>query len=555
MKNKILYLFVSLTLLLSMPSCLYEDLGNYDYNEINEVIVKGIETEKYITKVAFIDTYDIEPEVQFTKTKNEDNYEYKWEAVKKGASSSENILYELGTEKNLISRVELPSGEYIAYYYIKDKSTNTVWSTKFYLMITTDLDEKGWLVLCDVGGLPRLDMISPRVSGTFTLEGWRVNRNIVQNMDVLGKPRKLIVASDFHEDHNLLYVVGDNGTYRLKNKTYHMGDSTDLRLQYGSFPDKIVIGGMTQTITNDKSANMTRIAVDDKGNFQLMNYVESGSLFMFNQNLNPTYTPTNGEERYFVAAPWCGIRLIFFPIGAMANTGEQGGGTNHNIIVYDQTYKRFMRIANASNKPEVMSFTNDGALWNGAKTGLRMIYGENISVSGNQFRQMFLTLLTDEKDVWLYAIAPLKNGGNQQMYFKKLAPGTDLLGATSYAFSSQRERMYFSKGSSVYVIDYSGQGDGTAQEILTFPNEEVVKLCFWIRLTNVLPAQQPWNQSGDWLTIGSNQSGVDDEECGILRSYELPSLMGGTHVLKVEKKELGKVVDIAFKEIMPTKVN
>lgn len=560
MKNKILYLFVSLVLLLSMPSCLYEDLGNYDYKNINEVIVKGIETDKYITRMASIDNYDLVPEVEFTTNKSEDNYSYKWEALKKNATSSENAVFELGTEKNLTSRVDLAAGEYICYYYITDKTTNIVWSTKFYLAITSEIDEKGWLVLCDVDGVGRLDIVSPLVSGDFQLNGWRVNRNIVQNMDVMGKPRKLVVASDFHQDHSLLYVAGDNGTYRLKNKTYHMGDSTDMRLEFGSYPEKVILTGMAQTITNSKGDNMVRIAVDDKGDFKLMNYVQGGALYMFNQNINPTYTPDNGEERYFVAAPWCGVRLIFFPMGGMANTGENGNGgnndnNNHNLIVYDQTYKRFLRIANTSNKPEVMSFVNDGALWNGAKTGLRMIYGENISVSGNQFRQMFLTLLTDEKDVWLYAVAPLKNGENKQMYFMKLSPGADLLGATSYAFSSQRERMYFSKGSSVYVIDYSAQGDGVAQPILDFPGEEVVKLCFWLRLTNVLPAQQPWNQSTDWLTIGSNRIGVDAGECGVLRSYELPSLMGGTHVEKVKESDLGKIVDIAFKEIMPTKFN
>lgn len=554
MKNKILYLFISFTLLLSMPSCLYEDLGNYDYKEINEVVVTGIETGKYITKIAFIDTYDLKPEISFTSNKDASNYTYKWEALKKGTLTGEKKKFDLGEEKELTSIVELPSGEYVCYFYVTDKSTGIVWETKFYMMVSSNLD-KGWAVLCDVNGVGRLDMVSPITKGDFTLGGWVVARNTVPDMEVMGKPRKLFIASDFHTDHSLFYATGDQGTYRIKNKSFNMGDSTDLRLEYGSFPDKVLLAGMAQTITNDKGANWVRIAVDTEGNFKLKHYDVSGSIYMMDQNLNPTYTPTNGEQRYFTAAPWCGVRLIFYPMGSMANTGEPGGGQNHNLIVYDQTYKRFLRIANTANKPEVMSFTNDGALWEGAKTGLRMIYGENISISGNQFRQMFLTLLTDETDVWLYAVAPLKNGGNQQMYFKKLAPGHDLLNATSYAFSSARERMYFSKGSSVYAIDYSSQGDGTAQEILNYPGEEVVKLCFWLRLTNVIPLQQPWNASTDWLTVGSNKIGADDEHSGTLRSYELPSLMGGTHTKKVEEDDLGKIVDIAFKEIMATKIN
>ena len=49
------------------------------------------------------------------------------------------------------------------------------------------------------------------------------------------------------------------------------------------------------------------------------------------------------------------------------------------------------------------------------------------------------------------------------------------------------------------------------------------------------------------LVIGTHAQGAAENECGIMRLYDVPNLMGDL-VQKKEFKKLGKIVDIVYKE-------
>jgi hypothetical protein len=49
------------------------------------------------------------------------------------------------------------------------------------------------------------------------------------------------------------------------------------------------------------------------------------------------------------------------------------------------------------------------------------------------------------------------------------------------------------------------------------------------------------------LLIGTRERRVPENECGIMRLYDVPNLMGDL-VKKKEYKKLGKIVDIVYKE-------
>lgn len=73
-------------LLLLLPSCLYKDLGNYDYDMIPEVVIEGIVTTKdggYGNKTIFKDVLTIKPIIKFGK-EDISSFECKW--YKRGAT-------------------------------------------------------------------------------------------------------------------------------------------------------------------------------------------------------------------------------------------------------------------------------------------------------------------------------------------------------------------------------------------------------------------------------------------------------------------------------------
>ena len=124
-------------------SC-YKDLGNYDYHEINEVLIAdaGFADTTYELR-SFIDTLRISPQVENTIIQNIDNYEFRWVAV--GDRFKLGGTWEIGTQKDLVYPLNLPEQDYTLFFHIKDKTTEVVTTRSVKLTLTT-MFSKGWLL-------------------------------------------------------------------------------------------------------------------------------------------------------------------------------------------------------------------------------------------------------------------------------------------------------------------------------------------------------------------------------------------------------------------------
>ena len=61
-------------------------------------------------------------------------------------------------------------------------------------------------------------------------------------------------------------------------------------------------------------------------------------------------------------------------------------------------------------------------------------------------------------------------------------------------------------------------------------------------------AYEDWERARNYqLLIGTRERRVPENECGIMRLYDVPNLMGDL-IKKKEYKKLGKIVDIVYKE-------
>lgn len=119
--KKYLSLFGLLGMISAFSSC-YDDLGNYDYKEINELDVAGIESS-YECDVD--DSLHIVPLLKGTQYSDTSRFTYKWEA-------NRSIIAET---QELHLKVNLATGEKKCRYIVKDKKTGIEYYTPFHLAV------------------------------------------------------------------------------------------------------------------------------------------------------------------------------------------------------------------------------------------------------------------------------------------------------------------------------------------------------------------------------------------------------------------------------------
>lgn len=123
-----------------LASC-YEDEGNYDYRDINEVGVKDVPEMREIDQ---FETLDITPDLEGTiYGDDESNYEYEWSLNKKVIS----------TERNLSYVVTNPTGSYTLRYSVIDKNNQTKAFATTKLIVNSATSSDGILVVSNRHGV------------------------------------------------------------------------------------------------------------------------------------------------------------------------------------------------------------------------------------------------------------------------------------------------------------------------------------------------------------------------------------------------------------------
>ena len=159
MKTKIYcikILFLLAVIVGTVSSC-SEDLGNYDYKDIPEVEIEGIDAS--ITALAFREL-SIPVELKGLQA-DEDRYEYEWMAIKQFEPEGEDEPREevIGTTKDLNEVIVLDPGAYKLVYTVRDKELGVFYQAQTDMSVITTTSE-GWVVLSSENGDVRLDMVS-----------------------------------------------------------------------------------------------------------------------------------------------------------------------------------------------------------------------------------------------------------------------------------------------------------------------------------------------------------------------------------------------------------
>ena len=128
-----------------------QDKGNYDYVELIEPKVSGIQDMNVLTFAQL----RIDPVVEGGEFP-ESEYSFQWKVLDNVELTD---LVVIGEERILDYEVTLAPGSYTLFLTITELATGLYWQFESQLTVSSSMSE-GWMVLCSDQGRARLDFVS-----------------------------------------------------------------------------------------------------------------------------------------------------------------------------------------------------------------------------------------------------------------------------------------------------------------------------------------------------------------------------------------------------------
>lgn len=494
----------ALTLTLFTIFSCSEEQSDYDYIDINEISFGGIEKE-YSGLLG--QPFEIKPTLHLSKDNIADTitYEYEWIAMKQGAVAEEDRQKNLGNTKNLqLEALTIPPATYDVFYRVTDMKTNVQWSTSFVLHVESSIYQ-GWLVLSDVNGSARLDMIS-KVAGEDLLL-YDVLESSGSSLKLEGAPIN-VYCYNYDSSFYGIYVTAElTGTTKIHPETFDW--EQQYNLSYEMF---------SKVETNFAADFIQRIAVKES-----LMYKDENFYYYFNFNSSSIRygVPINiveGDTHTFRAAPFAAPGTFL--------------GTN---LLYDMDNKRFVRHSTGSQHCNILP---EGTLFD-FNTGKDLLYmvANNHDWSGAKI----YAILHDPSDNKLFLARMKTNGGAiTQEYYQEIPSSIamDMAQADHFAVNPQFGYIFYNVGSRIYQYDL---GLKQTKLMLDKGTDKITVLKFQ-DMSNIYT--EPNATYRNQLTVASYNEGSAN---GTLELYTVPPV-NGELILTTSYDGFGDIVSIAYRE-------
>ncbi|MDR3219736.1 MAG: hypothetical protein LBU22_12320 [Dysgonamonadaceae bacterium] len=361
-----------LLLLIAFTSCL-EDTGNYDYLEINEVSISGINDEDTPYYTTLGDSLKIAPTLAFSLGEESEVFKYEWHLMKITTTPPRQSIGVLSDQRNLaitVGGLINAEGTYQLMYCITNLNTSVRYDHLFTLVVQ-DRMQVGYIMLCEKesdsfdidlislfrdtlthyhNALDIYDSELPR-TGRKPIDLVCYGDNISPSVTAGGKKYAIWVLTDKSTDRvraeNLEYQPGFNLSNRLTvlDNKYRPADGNLVA-------DRIFSIALHST-TSGKDYLFTG------GNYFFYNWAVMGWFYSF-----PVNTMSVSEAPYKVAP------YVFM--------------TSNGAVFFDETHNRFeAHIAGtneiASNSATLLRTTRltSGAYFDWQDPDYRLLYMDN----------------------------------------------------------------------------------------------------------------------------------------------------------------------------------
>ncbi len=505
-------------------SC-YDDEGNYDYRDINEVKISGF-PESEVIKFKDADTLKIEPLVEGTLAGNgEADYEYTWTAVLQKGIGEDTKAVEIGKEKNLNYFVELPIGKYFIYLNVLDRATNVTWRQKFDLNVSI-ATSTGWIVLCDEAGNTRLDMISQ------VGEEEKYLRDLLREYAMPNKkgPEKILYTLNYDgsgSPYVRIILITATGACYLDPDALTWEEAFDLKYEMGMVPQNFrptYVASINPR--SDGNARNILLTTDE-----VYSRRSSSSYFY---ELPRNYV--DGET--FKAAP--------FVITGGADYFYQW---NPPVILYDTDHKQFVQLNTAWDGTSCWVPVVNKPVFEMA-TGKDFVYASNTKQNTTS---SFVLLRDAAQKLWLHGLGNLEDNSFTQLdnyYYQLDAPRIEQ--ARLFAVHTYFYFLFYVVDNQIWQFDMvnkiSRQVVPLDQEgrPMNFSGEEITFIKFNPLQCGPYNHPEEYGQIEYRLIVGSDKGGEDG---GIIRMFNIQDRMTNDVTLYKEYTGFAKPVDIVFREV------
>jgi hypothetical protein len=436
MKYKIIVTVLSVIALIT--GCKNEDLGNYDYKEITEMEIEGIEDTYQV--MVNIGVLNIDPKITLSDGGDPDDsaYEYLWISNKLLGRTDT-----IGRERVLNWKAEIPVDSYDLRLRIINKRTGMLWKYQTKYNVVTYHNRGFFLIGENAQGKVQVQMLA-MLTGQDT----------VLYDDLLadsGLPELTGPKDIFHTGNSggtntrRIWVITESGSYWIDR--YSLKTSPDNTLNNFMLtprtPALNILNLAPRIKQMDGGIGVTgqRFFIAGDGNMYA-NYISIyGAIYEF-----PVNCLANDLNTYLPMSSY-----MFYALNSV-----------NAIIWYDTRNERFMSYTSSLNRnsTELADNPADPFPWNQGTTGRTLIYGENTrdieggSGDGNSFAIMHSDT---ENATYIYKFyaksTPLKRY-NYTVSAAARAAGFDH--AKFYAFSSKRPLVFFvAADNQFYCYDYN----------------------------------------------------------------------------------------------------
>ncbi|WP_143307661.1 PKD-like family lipoprotein [Chitinophaga vietnamensis] len=542
-KNILLLASGSASLLFS--SC-YKDLGNYAYKDVNKVVIDTFPSSIFVYQ---FDTLRLTPKISATLDSSILNdtarFAYQWTIGGNGSSYVKGTI--LSYDRNLNARVTNAVGSYGLYFEMTDKKTGQVFTRYTSQLVIGSSTYEGWMVLCDVDGNTRLDMVN------FVNGNTRFTRDILSLSPDLPKPlkgpryiayyatgRPNAAPPPYHNpavslvDREWIYLCTDKGSWKLRNDYLYTSGAWYTSKEFISRPDSATfLPGFVGA--NEGAASSDYVYVyDNKGNFY-----ERDPYQWYVTNMNKV----SGEGN-FRAAPFLGRNygMAFF----------------YNSVLFDMDKKRFLLSTPGSSTCNIIP-NPDSPLFDFSNTGMDLRWMR--SVPGLDLT--FAIMKDAAGDTWLLTF-DVRSSVTQDRKVK--LTGTDISKAEHFTVDKNYGTIYYSVGSKVYAMNKDFPG--VCYQVLDAGNKKISWLdqhLFTVNkgygpsrggYVNGYTYNNPQgsgsldNYPGSWLGVATYDPAQPTASNGTLTFYS-PQDFLSQHAALVKKQEysgFGKIVSVSYRE-------
>ena len=434
------YLLALLTGILFLTGC-YDDKGNYDYKEINDIVIDTVGFKMTYTVLQY-EELQIDPTVAFTRNPiPEGNLSYEWYIYQPGKTAT---WKPVSTEKKLDIPVSHVPGDYKAVIYVTDNSRGVTSNMEFDLIVSTDIHH-GFVIVHGSNGETDFDYLAtPNSIPDLDRVKWLRNILEANGRKLPGNPTTIRVAGRNYGNFNAMYVASDQDLFQIDDKTF----------QFLHDADELFI---------DKPAEVNVVGLGVNGDTRLF--------FMANGDMHEIMSDRPTWD-YAIPAPIAISDAVEGEVKVWKeNVLPNGYSYLYPMVVYDVAGQRFLGRNNYPACLAPFPEQDPGNIFDINHIGKEILF------LGRGYNYITYAIFKDpgQPNYWLYSMDfnVRSDATNVPLGIKNMSALPEIASAKFFEIGTLGEVLIYASDRNVYLYDY-GEANTAIKISPDFPSGEEI---------------------------------------------------------------------------------